>query len=71
MGDTKNMTGQAGDVANLILFQKFEDFMDYLEPIVERFPAYERYALCSSIKNCMNRIYEKIIRTNSTRNKIP
>jgi hypothetical protein len=67
----QNMTGQAGDVANLILFQKFEDFMDYFEPIVERFPSYERYALCSSIKNCMYRIYEKIIRTNSSRNKIP
>jgi hypothetical protein len=59
-----------GSVENLKLFQKFEDFMDYFEPIVLRFPAYERYALCTSIKNCMNRIYEKILRTNSARVKL-
>jgi len=59
-----------GSVENLVLFQKFEDFIDYLEPIVERYPSFERYALRTHIKNCMYRIYEMIIRTNSSRNKI-
>jgi|LSPZ01.1.fsa_nt_gi hypothetical protein len=59
-----------GSVERLTLFQKFEDFIDYFEPIVERFPAFERYALCTRIKNCMYGIYEKIIRTNSAKNKL-
>jgi hypothetical protein len=59
-----------GSVENLKLFQKFEDFIDYFEPIVLRFPVYERFALCTNIKNCMNRIYERIIRTNSSRAKL-
>jgi hypothetical protein len=61
----------AGNVETLKLFQKFEDFMDWMEPIVDRFPAFERYALRTAIKNCMYRIYEKIIRNNSFKNKIP
>jgi hypothetical protein len=60
-----------GSVENLKLFQRFEDFIDYFEPIIERFPAYERYALCTHIKDCMYRIYEKIIRTNASKNKVP
>jgi len=66
----KPQTAAIGSVENLVLFQKFEDFIDYFEPIVERFPAFERYALRTQIKNCMYRIYEMIIRTNSSRNKI-
>jgi hypothetical protein len=34
-----------GNVANLALYQKFEDFMDYFEPIVNRFPSYEKNSL--------------------------
>jgi hypothetical protein len=60
-----------GSVENLKLFQRFEDFIDYFEPIIERFPAYERYALCTHIKDCMYRIYERIIRTNASKNKVP
>jgi hypothetical protein len=59
-----------GAVENLKLFQKFEDFMDYFEPIAERFPAYEKPVMIAAIKNCMYRICEKIIRTNSSRNKL-
>jgi hypothetical protein len=62
---------QPGNVVNLILFQKFEDFVDYFEPIVERFPRYEMYALSTSIKNCMLEILRLIIVTNKTRNKLP
>jgi len=59
-----------GSVENLVLFQKFEDFIDYFEPIVERYPSFERYALRTHIKTCMYRIYEMIIRTNSSKNKM-
>jgi hypothetical protein len=59
----------SGNVANLALFQKFEDFMDYFEPIVNRFPSYEKNALCANINKCMLRIMEKIIRTNRSKDK--
>jgi hypothetical protein len=59
----------SGNVANLALFQKFEDFMDYFEPIVNRFPSYEKNVLCANINNCMLRIMEKIIKTNRSRDK--
>jgi hypothetical protein len=59
----------SGNVANLALFQKFTDFMDYFEPIVNRFPSYEKYTLCANINNCMLRIMEKIIRTNRSKDK--
>lgn len=58
-----------GNVANLVLFQKFEDFMNYFEPIVNRFPSYEKNTLCVNIANCMYRIMEKIIKTNRSRDK--
>ena len=63
-------TAPLGSVENLILFQKVEDFIDYFEPIIERFPSFERYALRTYIKCCMYRIYETIIRTNSSRDKL-
>jgi hypothetical protein len=66
----KPETAPLGSVENLKLFQKVEDFIDYFEPIVERFPSFERYAIRTQIKNCMYRIYEMIIRTNSSRNKL-
>ncbi|MDR2097689.1 MAG: diversity-generating retroelement protein Avd [Spirochaetaceae bacterium] len=59
----------SGNVANLALFQKFEDFMDYFEPIVHRFPSYEKNTLCVNIINCMYRITERIIKTNRSRDK--
>jgi hypothetical protein len=59
----------SGNVANLALFQKFEDFMDYFEPIVHRFPLYEKNTLCANIENCMYRITERIIKTNRSRDK--
>jgi hypothetical protein len=34
----------AGSVWNLLLFQKFYDFDVYFEPIIERFPAFEKSA---------------------------
>jgi len=66
----QSLTAPIGSVENLVFFQKYEAFIDYLEPIVDRFPAFERYAIRTQIKNCLYRIYEMIIRTNSSRNKI-
>lgn len=63
-------TPPLGSVENLVLFQKVEDFIDYFEPIIEKFPSFERYALRTYIKCCMFRIYEMIIRTNSSRDKL-
>jgi len=63
-------TAPVGSVENLVLFQKLEDYIDYFEPIVDRFPGFERYALRNDIKCCMNRIYEMVIRTNNSRNKL-
>ena len=37
----------AGSVWNLLLFQKFYDFDVYFEPIIERFPAFEKSAWCA------------------------
>jgi hypothetical protein len=60
-----------GGVEKLLFFTKYEEFLDWFEPIVERFPAYERMVLCARIKSLMYGIYEKIIRTNMTKNKLP
>lgn len=59
-----------GNVENLTLFRKFEDFILYFEPIVERFPHREYFALQADIKRCMHRIIELIIVTNKSSRKL-
>lgn len=59
-----------GNVENLTLFRKFEDFILYFEPIVERFPHREHFALQADIKRCMHRIIELIIVTNKSSRKL-
>ncbi|MCQ2575282.1 MAG: diversity-generating retroelement protein Avd [Treponema sp.] len=59
-----------GNVENLTLFRKFEDFILYFEPIVERFPHREHFALQADIKHCMHRIIELIIVTNKSSRKL-
>jgi hypothetical protein len=59
-----------GNIANLALFQKFTDFIDYFEPIAMRFPRYEQNVLCSNIRNCMYRIMELMIVTNASKNRV-
>ena len=59
-----------GDVRNLALFRKFEDFIIYFEPIVEKFPHYEHFALETDIKNCLHRTMELIIKTNRSSRKL-
>ena len=61
----------AGSVANLILYQKFLDFVMWYEPIVERFPSCQKPALCAATKNTCYRIIRMIIVTNRQRNKLP
>lgn len=59
----------AGSVWNLALFQKFYDFDAYFEPIVERFPRFEKSAWCAEIKNLLIQTLALIIETNKARDK--
>ena len=61
----------AGSVWNLLLFQKFYDFDAYIEPIIERFPAFEKSAWCAQIKNTLIATMKLIIETNKARDKLP
>ncbi|GHU65116.1 hypothetical protein FACS189447_03490 [Spirochaetia bacterium] len=54
---------------DFILWQKAEDLVEYLFPIVDRFPKHEKFALCSEIKNLCYDMMKGIIRTNKMRNK--
>ena len=58
-----------GSVENLKLFQKFYDFMTYFEPIVEKFPNFEKSAWCAEVKKQMIRMLRIIIVTNKSRQK--
>jgi len=69
--EEKNKTEfRTGNVQNLVLFRKFEDFIIYFEPLVEKFPHYEHFALETDIKNCLHRTMELIIRTNRSSRKV-
>lgn len=54
-----------------ILWQKMEDFVEYLFPIVDRYPKHEKFALQSQIKNICYGILQQIIKTNKMRQKQP
>ncbi len=56
---------------DLTIYQKTYDLILYLFPIVDRFPKYEKFVLCSQIKNRLLYIIKQIIRANKSRNKIP
>ena len=56
---------------NLIIYQKIYDFTLYLFPIIDRFPKYEKFALCTQIKNCLLNIARCVIQANKSRNKLP
>ena len=69
--EEKNKTEfRTGNVQNLVLLRKFEDFIIYFEPLVEKFPHYEHFALETDIKNCLHRTMELIIRTNRSSRKV-
>ncbi len=59
------MSGARG----FVLWQKAEDFTEYLFPIIDRFPKHEKFALCCQIKNTCYEILKLIIRTNKSRQK--
>ena len=61
----------AGSAYNLLLFQKFYDFDVYIEPIIERFPTFEKSAWCAQIKNTLIDTIKLILITNKARNKLP
>lgn len=61
----------AGSVWNLKLFQKFYDFDAYIEPIIERFPSFEKSAWCAQIKSTLIETIKLILITNKARDKLP
>ena len=70
MSDSKNQY-QAGSIWNSKLFQKFYDFDAYFEPIIERFPSFEKSAWCAQIKNVLIGTIGLMIKTNKARDKLP
>lgn len=60
---------QGHGVESLKLFQKVEDFVTWLFPIIDRFPRTERLALVSQMKNVAYEILKTIIKTNKSANK--
>jgi len=56
---------------NLVIYQKVYDLMIYLFPIIDRFPKYEKFVLCTQVKNCIIDIARRIIRANKSRSKRP
>ena len=54
-----------------MLWQKAEDFVEWLFPVLDRFPKFEKFALTTQIKNACYDILKQIIRTNKSRNKPP
>lgn len=60
-----------GKVDNLVLFQKFEEFVEYFFPIIDRFPKTEKFALVSQIKNICYEIQKSIISANRLEDKRP
>jgi hypothetical protein len=60
----KNTTGTARyGVESLKLFQKVEDFANWLLPILDRFPKTERLSLVSQMKNLCYEMLKTIIKT--------
>jgi hypothetical protein len=53
-------------VETLKLFQKVEDYVNWLFPILDRFPKSEKLALVSQMKNLSYEILKTIIKTNKS-----
>lgn len=56
---------------NLILFQKFYDFILWIYPAVNKFPKTQRFVLGQQISNTVLDILKNIIQGNSERYKLP
>lgn len=58
-------------VESLKLFQKVEDFANWLLPILDRFPKTERLSLVSQMKNLCYEMLKTIIKTQKSYTKKP
>ncbi len=56
---------------NLKLYQKLYDFAIYLFPIIDRFPKFEKFALCSQLKNSVLDAIRLTVKANKVYNKKP
>jgi len=56
-------------LSDFIFFQKFDDFIGYLFPIVDRFPKREKFALCAQVKNVCYAIVQNIIDAHRAKSK--
>jgi len=54
------------DPEDLDIYQKHYDFMCYFFPVIDNFPKYEKFVLCTSIKNITLKIFDLIIEANET-----
>ena len=44
---------------DLKILQKIFDMMDYAYPALAQFPKSEKFALCTDIKHCMDKLLER------------
>lgn len=56
------MAEKSGPQQTFVLRQKVEDFADWFFPIVDRFPAREKWALGTEIKRCVYSLIHRAIR---------
>ncbi|WP_347814041.1 diversity-generating retroelement protein Avd [Halanaerobium saccharolyticum] len=55
---------------NLTIQQKLYDLMKWFFPIVDNFPKYEKFVLCTQIKNLVLEISKLIIEANKSKSKV-
>lgn len=53
----------------LILQQKAEDFLDFIYPIIKKFPKAEKFCLCQEIKQTCYAVIKNTMMANNIRNK--
>lgn len=50
------------EVQGFVLYEKTGELTEWLFPIVERWPKYEKFALCTQVKNCVHDLAKLSIR---------
>ena len=55
------------EVEGFALYEKLQELTDWLFPIVERWPKYEKFALCTQVKNCAHDASRLAIRAQKAR----
>jgi len=56
-------------ITGYIFYQKFNDFIAYLFPIIDRFPHREKFTLCTQIKNACYEVMRNIIDAHRAKSK--